>query len=135
MNLAVFIAFLGIAYFTYLSNVITNGVTDGTKPFHWIGISIFILAVSVSEVLISPVMMAAVSILAPIKYKTIFQAFYLAVIGAMGWVASEVGAISLNHPYQTFLYLSVVAFFSSVIYVLLLKKMIRVAQDGVKEAG
>jgi POT family proton-dependent oligopeptide transporter len=130
MNLAVFLIFLAIAYFTHLTSIISEGIPAGTKPFGWEGFAIFILVVSVSEVLISPVMMSSISILAPAKSKTIFQAFYLMVIGLMGLVASKIGAISLSHPYQTFLNLSIVTFVALVVYTILRKKMVSVALEA-----
>lgn len=130
MNLAVFLIFLAIAYFTHLTSIISEGIPAGTKPFGWQGFAIFILVVSVSEVLISPVMMSSISILAPAKSKTLFQAFYLMVIGLMGLVASKIGAVSLSHPYQTFSKLTIVTFVSLVLYTLLRKKMVSVAVEA-----
>ena len=134
MNLSLLIVFLGIAYFTHLTHIVSNGVVDGVRPFSAVGVSILILAVSVSEVLISPVMMAAISLLAPLKYKAFFQAFYLAVIGTMGLLASKIGAISLDRPYETFMTISIVAFVAVVLYVLLRKKMVGIAMAAAAES-
>jgi POT family proton-dependent oligopeptide transporter len=133
MNFSLLIIFLGIAYFTHLSQVVEHGVPHGTKPFSWVGISFFILAVSVSEVLISPVMMSAVSLFSPSKYKTLFQAFYLTVIGVMGLVAGKVGAISLSHPYKTFSALTLLTFAALVVFTLLRGKMVSIAEEAALE--
>lgn len=132
MSFAVFVAFLGIAYFTYLS-YIAQHVPAGQKPFHFIGIALFILSVSVSEVLMSPVMMSSISLLSPDKYKTLFQAFYLTVFGVTGLIASRLGAISLEHPVPVFAGVSVLILISLIAFLGLRKKMVTVARFAAAE--
>lgn len=133
MNLSVFITFLAIAYFTYLIYKVSGGIQEGSKPLGWIGISIFILAVAVGEVLMSPVMMSAISLLSPAKSKTIFQAAYLTVIGLMGLVASKIGAISLTYPFQSFMAVTILAFAAVVGFTLVRKRMVSVALEAANE--
>lgn len=133
MTISLVIIFLGIAYFTHLTHVVDGGLPEGAKPFSWVGMSIFTLAVSVSEVLISPVMMSSISLLSPAKYRTLCQAFYLMVIGMMGIVASKIGAISLSHPYSAFFSLSAVTFVALLGFVVVRKKMVSVAVEASHE--
>ena len=133
MNVSILVIFIAIAYFTHLSHVVASGVAPGDKPFSWIGISLFILLVSFSEVLISPVMMSSISLLSPAKYKTLFQGIYLTFIGIMGLAASKIGAISLQHPYQTFLTVSVITFVTLIIFTLLRKQMVSIANEAALE--
>lgn len=129
MNLAMFIIFAAIAYFTYLSHVVTHEIPAGAKPFHWLGISIFILAISVSEVLISPVAMSAISLLSPVRSRSFFQALYLSATGITGIIASKVGVISLTHPFEAFFAVSAVTFVAFIIFCLLRKRMVTVANE------
>lgn len=133
MNCALLLGFLAVSYFTYLTHAVQGGVADGSRPFPVLGIALFIFVVGVSEVLISPVMMSAISLLSPIKYRTFFQALYLLVIGMTGVVASQLGAISLHHPYQTYLSLTIVVCIAGVLFALLRKRMVAVALKAAQE--
>lgn len=133
MSWAVFLGFLAVGYFTYLTHVAQANITEGAHPFSVFGISIFIIVVGVSEVLISPVMMSAISLLSPLKYRTFFQALYLLVIGVTGVVASQLGAISLHHPYQTYLTLTLVVCIAYALFALLRKRMVTVAMKAAQE--
>lgn len=132
MNLSIFVTFIGISYFTYLTFVAQH-VPVGEKPFNFIGIGLFILAISVSEVLMSPVMMSSISLLSPDKYKTLFQAFYLTVFGVTGLIASKIGAISLTSPFPTFLAVTVLIFVNLTVFLLLRKKMVMTARFAAAE--
>ncbi len=132
MNFAVFLAFVAIAYFTYLTKISQQAGFD-TKPFSYLSISVFILIISLSELLISPVMMAAISVLSPAKYRTSFQALYLAVIGLMGLAAGKIGAISLTKPYETFYTVSLLALAGVVLFTIVNKVMIRAAMNAANE--
>lgn len=132
MKFALLLTFIGIAFFTYLTKI-TQSVPMGIKPFGYLSISIFILITSLSELLISPVMMSAISVLSPQKYSTSFQALYLSVIGVMGLVAGKIGAISIGKPYETFYTLSVVTLIGLILFVIVNKVMIRAALNAAQE--
>lgn len=132
MNISILVAFIGISYFTYLTFV-AQSAPAGQKPFHYIGISLFILSVSLSEVMMSPVMMSSISLLSPEKYKTVFQAFYLTVFGVTGLIASKIGAISLSSPFPTFLSLTAMIFINLIVFMLLRKKMVTTARFAAAE--
>ena len=78
-------------------------------------------------------MMSSISLLSPAKYKTLFQGIYLTFIGIMGLAASKIGAISLQHPYQTFLTVSVITFVTLIIFTLLRKQMVSIANEAALE--
>lgn len=132
MNISIFVTFIGISYFTYLTFVAQH-VTVGEKPFHYMGIGLFILAISVSEVLMSPVMMSSISLLSPDKYKTLFQAFYLTVFGVTGIIASKIGAISLKSPFETFLSVTVLILVNLAVFTLVRRKMVTTARFAAAE--
>ena len=132
MNLAVIISAIGLFYFTYLS-YIGLGVQEGTKPFQYYELILFIVLLSVSETIISPVMMSAISLIAPLKYKSLFQSFYLATFGLTGLLAAKIGALSLHSPFETFLIVSIVIFVGGVVYYFVKPKMIKIANEAAKE--
>ena len=132
MNIALLLGFVAIAYFTYLTKI-SEAAGLETKPFHFSQLTIFILIISLSELLISPVMMASISVLSPEKYRTSFQALYLAVIGLMGLLAGKIGATSLSHPYQTFYTLSAVTLGGLLLFTIMNRVMVRAADNAVKE--
>lgn len=126
MNLALSLCFLCIAYLTYLTYVVTHSAHT-QKPFHYMPISLVILCFSVSEVLISPVMMSAISMLSPIKYKVLFQSFYLTILGITGVIASRIGVISFKYPFETFLVVSVICFVGVIAFLILRPRMVKTA--------
>lgn len=136
MNIAVFLSTLALSLLTFMAHKV-KGVdlnsSNGYTPFVWYQMAILILIVSVSEVMISPVMMSAISVLAPQKSQTTFQSFYLFVIGVTGLVAGKIGAISLSQPFKTFLYVTIVAAVIVVFYAVIRKSMVSVASLVAKE--
>ncbi|MES2614454.1 MAG: MFS transporter [Bdellovibrionota bacterium] len=132
MNLALFVIFCGIAYFSYLT-FCAGVVPQGEKPFHWLGISLFILSLSLSEVLVNPVIMSAISLLSPAKYKTLFQSFNLAIFGITGLIAGKIGALSLKYPSQTFMSVTGVIFAGLVFFLFVRKRMVKVAIEAAEE--
>lgn len=127
MCLSLFITSCALVYFVHLISIVNGGVTAGLKPFHWAGFAIFILATSLSEVLISPVMMCAISVLAPLKNRSTWQAGYLLVLGLSGLVAGKIGVLSFDHPYKTFFSLMLVTILSFIIFIFILQNCISFA--------
>jgi len=78
-------------------------------------------------------MMSAISIMAPLKYKSLFQSFYLATIGLTGLLAAKIGVLSLKSPFETFLILSIVILVGAIIYYFVKPKMIKIANEAAKE--
>lgn len=135
MNIAVLLSTLALSLLTFMAykvNDVDLSASPGFMPFMWYEMAILILIVSVSEVMISPVMMSAISILSPEKYKTLFQSFNLFIIGVMGLVAGKVGAFSLSQPFQTFLYVTVVACIIVAFYAFTRKSMVSIAMKATK---
>ncbi|KAB8036482.1 MFS transporter [Silvanigrella paludirubra] len=132
MNLAVFIAAASVFYFTYLAHI-GHGIEEGVKPFQYYQFILFIVLLSISETIISPVMMSAISIMAPLKYKSLFQAFYLATFGLTGLLAAKIGALSLKSPFETFLIVSIVILVGAIVYYFVKPKMIKTANEAAKE--
>ena len=133
MCLSIGIIVAALAYLLYLSHILKSGITPGTKPFYWTSFAIFMLAIAVSEVLISPVMMCAISVLAPVKSRSLWQAAYLTIIGLMSLVAGKIGAMSLHEPFKTFLWLTVATFSAFLIFLILLKRFKTVANEAANE--
>jgi POT family proton-dependent oligopeptide transporter len=131
MSLAVIIGAISLFYFTYLS-YISLSVPEGTKAFQYYEIMIFIILISISETIISPVMMSSISVMAPLKYKSLFQSFYLATFGITGLLAAKIGVLSLHSPFQTFLIVSIVILAGGIVYLFVKKKMIKIANDSAK---
>ncbi len=132
MSIAVILSALGLFYFTYLS-YIGQGVAEGVKPFQYYEIMFFIIILSISETIISPVMMSTISIMAPKMFKSLFQSFYLATLGLTSLIAAKIGAISLESPYQTFLFVSIFILAGGIVYYLVKVKMIKIANEASKE--
>jgi POT family proton-dependent oligopeptide transporter len=132
MNLAVFIAAISVFYFAYLANI-SYGIKEGLKPFQYYQFIIFIILLSISETIISPVMMSAISIIAPMKYKSLFQSFYLATFGLTALLAVKIGVLSLQSPFETFLIMSFVILVGAVVYYFVKQKMIKIANEAAKE--
>lgn len=130
MNIAVMLATFALAFLTFMAYQVSNVELSGSEsftPFMWYEMAFFIAIVSVSEVMISPVMMAAISVLSPQRYKTMFQSLFLFVIGMMGLVAGKVGAFSLSQPFETFLYVTVVAALILAFYAINRRAMVKTA--------
>jgi proton-dependent oligopeptide transporter, POT family len=132
MSLAVILSAIALFYFTYLS-YIGQEVAEGTKPFQYYEISIFIILLSISETVISPVMMSTISVMAPKRYKSLFQSFYLATFGLTSLIAAKIGALSLQSPFQIFLFVSIVILAGGIVYYLVKVKMIKIANEAAKE--
>lgn len=132
MNFAVFVSVLAIVYLTYLS-FIAKDIVEGVRPFQHYQIMLFIILLSISETIISPVMMSAISIMAPHRFKSLFQSFYLATFGITSLIAAKIGGLSLHSPFETFLIVSIVIFVSAVVYLLVRPKMIKISNDAAKE--
>jgi len=132
MNFALLLGFIAIAYFTYLTKISQHAGLE-TKPFGYLSISLFILIISLSELLISPVIMSAISVLSPKKFRTSFQALYLAVVGLMGLAAGKIGAISLSKPYETFYTVSILTLIGCVVFAIMNKVMVRAATKAAHE--
>ncbi|BBH52715.1 peptide MFS transporter [Fluviispira sanaruensis] len=132
MNFALLLCSISLFYFSYLAYIGQNSLT-GEKPFQYYEIAFFIILFSVSETVISPVMMSAISLIAPMKLKSLFQAFYLATFGLTGIIAAKIGAISLEFPFKTFLTLSFILLIGTVLYFFLKGKMIKTAMEAAKE--
>ncbi len=136
MNIAVLLSTLALSLLTFMAHKVGGvdlSTSSGYTPFVWYQMAFLILIVSVSEVMISPVMMSAISVLAPEKSRTTFQSFYLFVIGITGLVAGKIGAISLSQPFKTFLYVTIVAAVIVVFYAVIRKSMVSVASIVAKE--
>lgn len=131
MNFAVFIAVIAIGYFTYLS-YLAKDLGGEVKPFEYYQIMLFIVLLSISELIISPVMMSTISVMAPLRYKSLFQAFYLATFGVTGLIAAKIGGISLKSPFETFLVVSIVILVSAVLYLIVRPKMIKISNEAAK---
>ncbi|APJ03389.1 peptide MFS transporter [Silvanigrella aquatica] len=132
MSFAVILSAAGLFYFTYLS-YIGQGVAEGTKPFQYYEIMLFIIILSLSETIISPVMMSTISVMAPQRYKSLFQSFYLATFGLTGLLAAKIGKDSLDTPFKTFLIVSIVIFTGGIVYFFMKSKMIKIAHEATKE--
>ncbi len=132
MNFALFIVSIGMFYLTYLSYKAQN-VIGNELPFHYPPFLIFIFLVAVSEVMMSPVMMSAISILSPSRYRGLLQGVYLAALGLTGLLAGKIGAISLKHPFETFLIVSVILGVGSLIFFAIQKNMVHVAEAAENE--
>ena len=138
MNFAVLLSTFALSFLTYMSFKVSSvnlGTSTHFTPFMWYQMAILILIVSVSEVMISPVMMSAISVLAPEKSKTTFQSFYMLVIGVTGLLAGKIGAFSLSQPFKTFFYVTLVAALIAAFYAFIRKSMVRVALQATKEIG
>ncbi|MBP6217581.1 MAG: MFS transporter [Oligoflexales bacterium] len=136
MNIAVLLSTLALSLLTFMSYQVADvnlNTTVGYTPFAWYQMTILILIVSVSEVMISPVMMSAISLLSPEKSKTMFQSFFLFVIGVMGLIAGKIGAISLSNPFQTFLLVTISAAVIATLYTLVRKSMVEAASIAAQE--
>jgi len=134
MAYGLILTFIAILYFTYLTYIAQSPSLD-TKPFHFMGISGFILLISLSEIFISPVAMSAISILSPEKFRTSFQALNLSLVGFMGLGASTLGAISLTKPFQIFFILTIVTLIGTSIFLTLKNKMVQTAHKTQTELG
>lgn len=137
MNIAVVLSAFALFFLTmmaYQMNDVELSASPGYAPFMWYQMAFLILMVSVSEVMISPVMMSAISVLSPQKYMTTFQSFYLLIIGVMGLVAGKIGAMSLSDPFIVFLYVTVVTSILAAFYAFTRKSMVKVAVAATKEA-
>ena len=110
----------------------SQSVPEGMKAFQYYEIMIFIILLSLSETIISPVMMSSISVMAPLKYKSLFQSFYLAIFGLTGLLAAKIGAFSLHSPFHTFLIVSIIILGGGIVYLLVKKKMIKIANDSAK---
>jgi POT family proton-dependent oligopeptide transporter len=136
MNIAVLLSTFALSFLTFMAYKVSDvelSASPNFTPFMWYEMAFLILVVSVSEVMISPVMMSAISVLAPEKSKSTYQSFYLLVIGVMGLVAGKVGALSLSQPFETFLYVTVVAAVILAFYAFTRKSMVTVATLASKE--
>lgn len=132
MNFAVFVSVLAIFYLTYLS-FIAKDISEGTRPFEHYQIMAFIILLSISETIISPVMMSAISIMAPLRFKSLFQSFYLASFGLTSLLAAKIGSHSLHAPFETFMIVSIVILTSGVVYFIARPKMIKIANEAAKD--
>lgn len=135
MNIAVLLSTFALSFLTFMAYKVGKvelSSSPGFTPFMWYEMAFLILVVSVSEVMISPVMMSAISVLSPENSKTSFQSFYLLIIGVMSLVAGKIGAFSLSQPFLTFLYVTVVATVILAFYAFLRKSMVKVATLATK---
>ncbi|RDB35977.1 MAG: MFS transporter [Spirobacillus cienkowskii] len=132
INLAMFISAIALFYFTYLS-FISLTTNHSEKPFHYLQIILFIIAFSISETMISPVMMSAISRMAPLRYKSLFQSFYLAIFGITSLVAAKIGTYSLKEPFKTFLFVSITILIGAIVFYFIKGKFIKIANDAAKE--
>lgn len=128
MSIAVILSGIGLLYFTYLAYIGQN-VPEGIKPFQYYEIILFIVMLSMSETIISPVMMSSISIMAPQKYKSLFQSFYLATFGLTSLLAAFIGSHSLKSPFKTFLIVSIMILLSGIIYYVIKFKMIKILSE------
>jgi len=133
MNMALFIISIGIAYLAYISKEAASHIVPGETPFIYYQMIGFILSISLSEIMISPVMMAAISILSPLRFSAIMQAFYLLVIGVTGKLAGYVGGYSLQDPFTVFLTVAAISTVAAVIFYLLRQKMMDIADAAALE--
>lgn len=136
MNIAVFLSTSALAFLSLMAYKVSDvelSASPNYLPFMWYEMAFLILLVSVSEVMISPVMMSAISILSPEKNRTTFQSIYLFIIGTMGLVAGKVGAFSLKQPLETFLYVTIIATLIALFYALTRKPMVNAAIMATKE--
>ena len=124
MNLALALSAIAVFYFAYLA-YIGQSAQPGEKPFYWTELAFFIALIAISEVMIAPVMMSTISMLAPYRYKALFQSFNLAGVGLAGLLAAKIGAKSLTSPVNTFFILGVVLSVGSFCYFLCKGKMRR----------
>jgi POT family proton-dependent oligopeptide transporter len=131
MNIALLLSATALSFLTFMAHhlsAVDLSTVEHFTPFSWYQMSILILIVAVSEVMISPVMMSAISVLSPPRYKTVFQSFLLFIIGTMSIVAGKIGALSLHQPFITFAWVTGVAAVMVIFYGLVRKSMINVAQ-------
>ena len=128
MNLALVFSAIAVFYFAYLAHI-GQSALPGEKPFYWTQMAFFMTVVGISEVMISPVMMSTISMLAPNRYKALFQAFYLACIGITGVLAAKIGAVSLTSPVATFVVLGIILSTGAGCYFLCKGKMIKTAHQ------
>jgi POT family proton-dependent oligopeptide transporter len=125
MNLGLGISAVALLYFSFLAFSFQNSQLSHEKIFHWSEISFFIALISVSEVMISPVMMSAISVIASHQYKSFFQSLYLLCFASTGLLASQIGAFSLKHPGFTFLITAVTLCIGTLCYFFARKAMIK----------
>lgn len=132
MNVAILISAIALLYFTYLSHYNFSLLSE-IKPYYYYQIMIFIIILAISEAIISPVMMSAISSNAPNNYKSLFQSIYLAIYGFTSLLASKIGTMSLHSPFKTFLIFSIIIFTGGIIYLLIKGVMIKITEKAMNE--
>lgn len=134
MNMALLLSAIAMFYLTYLAHIATSTPHEaGAYLFHYSSILIFIFVMAVSEVLTSPVMMSAISTLAPFRYHALLQGLCMGCIGFMGLLAGKVGALSLKHPVGVFLGVSAFLAAGALLFFIFLKPMVRAATAAENE--
>ena len=124
---------ISMIYLVYLVHVAQSTQGLNVKPFHWTEIALFMIIYSLSEIIISPAMMAAISVLAPFRHKTTFQGLNLLLIGITALIAGKLGSLSFREPMAVFSGLSIIVFVAAVLYFMIKGYLIRIANAEEQE--
>lgn len=128
LSFGLFFSTLSLFYFTFLTLNFNPLKTDGYYFMHY-QIALFFVLVAASEAILSPVMMSAISVIAPKKYKSFFQSFFLVSFGITGIFAAKIGSYALKFPFEVFLTLSISMFILSILFYMI--KNFLIALTGV----
>lgn len=123
---------LAVVLLGVLAMRIPLGVDTAPVIALWAFVGAYAL-MSVGEILISPVYMAVITRLAPRRQQATWQGAVLLAIGALGFVASRIGAYTVSdggaHRVDTFLITGSIAFAVVLIFLMLAPMLIRKIQQ------
>ncbi|BBH52874.1 peptide MFS transporter [Fluviispira sanaruensis] len=132
MNFALLVCTVSLIYFTILT-LKFNKILYLPKPFYSYEIAFFLFIFTLSEAIINPIMMSAISLIAPEKLKSFFQSIYLACYGIAAFIAAKIGAYALENPFKIYLWVTVFVLFSTLFYFLIKRKMIHIVDKAMLE--
>ncbi|WP_161597618.1 peptide MFS transporter [Fluviispira multicolorata] len=132
MNFALFVCVCGLFYFTLLTLKFDNQAFM-PKPFQYYEIALFLIIFSVSETIINPVIMSAISIIAPQNYKSFFQSIYLSCYGITGLIAAKIGSYAIEKPFYIYLSITIFMAGAAIIFFFIKPKMIEIVNAAHQE--
>lgn len=131
MVLGALLSCLAVVLLGVLTMKIPLGVDSAPVIALWAFVGAYAF-MSIGEIMISPVYMAVITRLAPRRQQATWQGAVLLAIGALGFVASRIGAYTVSdggaHRAETFLVTGSVAFAVVLVFLLLSPMLIRTIQ-------
>lgn len=132
MNFALFLCACALLYFTLLT-LKFDVPAFMPKPLQYYEVALFLIIFSVSETIINPVIMSAISIIAPQNYKSFFQSIYLSCYGITGLIAAKIGSYAIEKPFYIYLFITIFMFCAALLYYIVKPKMIDLVEAAHRE--